>query len=240
MDLQHAHVLLEKISALQKSISLDKGDISAIERDLMLSYIRQLYEVYRMPAVAVPTAPVVAAPAAPKAAPAPPPAPAPEPPQPQPAPVVVEAPAPPPPAPAPVVEVAPPPAPTPAPVPAPAPPPAPVVEPTPVAPVSRGASAAVEALFHHTAAREVSEKLAQQPITDLTKAMTINDKILYANDLFNRSNDALNQALLQINALPNMDAAKNLLVDLATQYQWTEGERPETAEAFIKLVRRRF
>lgn len=234
MDLQHAQVLLEKIDALQKSISLDKGDISPIERDLMLSYIRQLYEAYRMPAMAAPIAEVPV----PKVAPAPP----------QPAPVVVETPAPPPvvAAPAPQPAPAPPPVasvPTPIAevVPPPVPVSAPVVEPAPAAPVvSRSASAAVEALFHHTAAREVSEKLAQQPITDLTKAMTINDKILYANDLFNRNNDALNQALLQINALPNMDAAKNLLVDLATQYQWTEGERPETAEAFIKLVRRRF
>jgi hypothetical protein len=46
MDSQQARILLEKINALQKSIGLDEGDISGIERDLMLSYIRQLYETY--------------------------------------------------------------------------------------------------------------------------------------------------------------------------------------------------
>lgn len=226
MDLQHANVLLEKITALQKSIGLDRGDISPIERDLMLSYIRQLYEAYRIPAsngVAPSVQPVKAVPVVevPKPQPIPEPVVIVEVSKPQPAPEPVAVVEPPKPAPAPVVVEA----------------PAPVVAPAP----ARNIPAAVEALFRHTTAREVSEKLAQQPIADLTKAMTINDKILYANDLFNRSNDALNQALLQLNALPNMEAAKHLLSDLAIQYEWTEGDdRPETAAEFIRLVRRRF
>ena len=43
MSLQHSKNLLEKINSLYQNITLD-GHISAIERDLMLSYVRQFYE----------------------------------------------------------------------------------------------------------------------------------------------------------------------------------------------------
>lgn len=43
MSLQQSKILLEKINSLYQSITLD-GEISTIERDLMLSYIRQFYE----------------------------------------------------------------------------------------------------------------------------------------------------------------------------------------------------
>jgi len=46
MDLQKAKILLEKIEGLHKSMSMDPINIDHIEKDLMKSYIRQLYEVY--------------------------------------------------------------------------------------------------------------------------------------------------------------------------------------------------
>ena len=44
MNLAQTKIYLEKIIALYKSMSADERNISPIERDLMLSYIRQLYE----------------------------------------------------------------------------------------------------------------------------------------------------------------------------------------------------
>ena len=44
MNLSQAKTQLEKIIALYKSMSADEKNISTIERDLMLSYIRSLYE----------------------------------------------------------------------------------------------------------------------------------------------------------------------------------------------------
>ena len=44
MNLLQAKTQLEKIIALYKSMSADEKNISAIERDLMLSYIRGLYD----------------------------------------------------------------------------------------------------------------------------------------------------------------------------------------------------
>ncbi len=228
MDLQQAKILLEKINALHKSVSLDKGEVSNIERDLMLSYIRQFYEAYLNTDTSVAPQPMS------KAVPPPPPPPAPAPPvektvsEPLPPKVEVEpAPAPPPP----------PPAPKPAPV-VETPPPAPA--PPPPAPAKKVASNGVEALFKHKAAKELSEKLSQQAITDLTRAMSINDKLLYSNELFGRDMAAMNETLQQLNKLGSMEEARELLIDIAEKNDWTEDERTDVAESFIKLIRRKY
>lgn len=49
MSVTPAKVLLDKINTLYRSMSLDSNNINTIERDLMLSYIRQLYESFLMP-----------------------------------------------------------------------------------------------------------------------------------------------------------------------------------------------
>lgn len=232
MDLQQAKILLEKINALHKSVSLDKGEVSNIERDLMLSYIRQFYEAYLNTDTSAPPQPM----SRPVAPPSPPPV---ERTVSEPLPPIVEVepapapPPPPPPKPAPVVVE------TPAPAPAPVPPPAAAPAPPP-APAKKTASAGVEALFKHKAAKELSEKLSQQAITDLTRAMSINDKLLYSNELFGRDMAAMNETLQQLNKLNSMEEARELLIDIAEKNDWTEEERTDVAESFIKLVRRKY
>lgn len=226
MDLQQAKILLEKINALHKSVSLDKGDVSNIERDLMLSYIRQFYEAYLNTGTSAAPQPMS------KAVP-PPPAPVPpvEKTVSEPLPPKVE------------VEPAPPPPPPPAPKPAPVvetPPPAPAPPPPAPAPAKKVASNGVEALFKHKAAKELSEKLSQQAITDLTRAMSINDKLLYSNELFGRDMAAMNETLQQLNKLGSMEEARELLIDIAEKNDWTEDERTDVAESFIKLIRRKY
>ncbi|MEL7252458.1 MAG: hypothetical protein AAFO03_28870 [Bacteroidota bacterium] len=229
MDLQQAKILLEKINALQKSISLDKGEVSTIERDLMLSYIRQLYETYLSSEVSsapAPKAKTVAPPPPPKVEPAPKKAAAPPPPSPPPAPE---------PKPEPIVA---PPKPAPEP---PAAKPAPVAQAAPSpAPAKSNVDPAINALFKHQAARELSEKLSQQAIPDLTRAMSINDKLLYSNELFGRDMARMNETLQKLNGLGSMDDAQNYLVDIAQKFDWTEDERSEVAQSFIKLIRRKY
>jgi hypothetical protein len=234
MDLQQARILLEKINALHKSVSLDKGEVSKIERDLMLSYTRQFYEAYlkletngtpqTMNKTVAPPAPTV------------------ERTIPEPLPPRVEVEPLPPPPPPPVVE-APRPAPTPPPAVAPPPPPrqepAPVSPPTP-SPAATHISAGVEALFKHKAAKELSEKLSQQAIPDLTRALAINDKLLYSNELFSRDMAAMNETLQQLNQLNNMDEARAALIEIAERNDWAEEERSDVAQSFIRLVRRRY
>jgi hypothetical protein len=245
MNLAQTKVYLEKIIALYKSMSADERNISPIERDLMLSYIRQLYETcLDTPPVSVATQ--TAAPA--KQTHTPPPAPKVETPRPEPPPRVetpvaaprytppVETPqyvAPPPP---PVVEqpryVAPPPPPPPAPE----PPPRPRAQ----AP-SSGMSGEVEALFDEHVGKEISDRIANAPIADLTRAFGVNDRLLYQNELFLNNKSAFDEALKDLNNSSSFETARAFLADLAVRNSWNlNADRQKNAKAFIKLVRRRF
>ena len=250
MDLQQARILVRKINSLFKSMEMDGSpQPTPIERDLMLSYLRQLYQTFLEDAgesgkITV-SAPLVEIPVS-----------KPEPkPEPEPVKPVYEAPktyVPP------VVNVEPPvvevreepkvyiqpvepPKPTvveikPEPIPVTPPPPA-TPEPTPS---SGNSNNRVEALFSFKKATELSEKLSEMPIADLTKGMSINDRLLYMNELFGRDMNKLDEVLRALNNFPSLDSAKSYLMGVATQFNWGDDERSEIAQSFIKLVRRRF
>jgi hypothetical protein len=246
MNLPQTKIFLEKIISLYKTLSSDEKNISPIERDLMLSYIRQLYETVldtsgtpsvSAPIKSTPTPQPVVAPPPPKVevykAPTPPP-----PPVQQPTPVVVEQPKPVYEAPK-VVEQA-------AYMPPPVPTPPPVVEqpkPTPVVHTSHGGHipADVAALFEENTGKELSDKLANTPIADLTKAFGFNDRLLTQNELFGGNKTVFDEVVKDLNNSSGFDTAKGLLVSLAAKYHWAANEdRKKQAKAFIKLVRRRF
>lgn len=227
MSSPSADRLISRINALHKSLQLDEGaKLSAMERDLMLGYLRELYELYAHGAerrVATPQ---------PKPAPTPPPAPAPAPPKPV---------APPP---APVAEVPRPvPAPPPPPKPAPAPPQAPVVQaqpptpPTPPPPAPAPVSGNLKDLF---AEDPMASPFGRQSLRDLTKAMTINNRVLFSRDLFGGDNELLNTTLRTLNSSGAMAAAQPVLESLARRFDWPEEGKKETAREFIELVRRRY
>jgi hypothetical protein len=266
MNLAQTKIYLEKIIALYKNMSADERNINAIERDLMLSYIRQLYET------CLDTAPsVVAPPQAAKPVHTPPLSPKVTPPpvveQPKVAPPVAVS------APPPVVET---PRYTPPPPPVvesprytPPPPPPPVVEsprytlpqppppvesprytppPVPDPPRSRvaqapasGFSAEIEALFDEQVGKEISDKLSNAPVADLTKAFGLNDRLLMQNELFLNNKSAFDEALKDLNNASSFDTARAFLADLAVRNSWNlNADRQKLAKSFIKLVRRRF
>lgn len=97
-----------------------------------------------------------------------------------------------------------------------------------------------EELFEHKEARELSERLSQSPITDLRKAMGINERILTTNELFDGNGDALKDALSTLNNLKNFEEAKDYLANIADIYDWTARTKKRKAKVFIQLVRRRF
>ncbi len=227
MNAQQAQILLEKINALWRSMNVTPGAMSAIERDLMLSYIRQLYEVFLNGAPAPAPKPVQAAPAQPQARNEPPKPAAPQE-------IPVERPAPPAePAPQPAVQ----------PPPQVITPPPPKPQPSPQAAkthaVSKPASA-FENLFNLKNSGDLSDKLSRQPIADLTKAFAINDRLLYINDLFGKDQNAFVESVRLLDRFQNMAEAKGLLINLADQYNWLDEERSETAQAFVQLVQRRY
>lgn len=267
MNLQKASVLLDTINALFKRMEMNNGAVPTIERDLMLQNVRELYEFFVTNQASVPTAASQTASTVPKVV-TPPPRPVREVPQPtrkapEPEPIrkverpsdykpprIIElpdefkaetpkptytkpepiqytppSPPPPPPAPEPVRAAAPPSPPPPAPEPAPA---------------KVNDSPEFDTLFEHKVARELSEKLSERPISDLTRAVGYNDKMLFTNELFGGELVAFNSAVSRINSMANFAEARKHLAKLAEQNDWTSPKRTSSAKSFIKLVRRRF
>lgn len=235
--------LIKRITALHRSLQLDEGGkLSTMERDLMLGYLRELYEIYATHQKGKPYAPAAVDGSAPQRPVPPPPAP-----QPVPAPAPAPAPAPPP-APKPVVvpppvaprPVAPPPAPTPppAPIPAPtpAPPPAPAYRPPAPAPTPPPAPK-LSALFADDAP---ASRFGRQPLQALSKGLTINTRILFARELFGDDNDLLSTSVRTLDSSGSFAAAQPVLESMARRFEWTAEGRIETAREFIELVRRRY
>lgn len=216
MDFSKAGILLEKINALYKSMSADPSTVNAIERDLLLSYLRKLYD-YTLQAGTPATAPRP----------------------------VQEAPTPKPPAPE--VRAAPPPPQQPV---APTPPPRVIQVPesleqaTPARPSSsngRSNSEKLEELFEvREGAKEIGDKLGESPIADLTKAMGLNDKILTINDLFGGDQAQFTETLRALNRMQNFEEAREVLMDVADQFDWSSNDKLKKAKVFVKLVRRRY
>lgn len=169
----------------------------------------------------------------------------PPPPAPKPAPEPVYVAPPPPPEP---IYVAPPPPPPPAPKPAPEPvyvappPPEPVFVQPPVVTHRGHHHSDSDSLFEEKKAKELSERLAQSRIADLTRgAISLNDRPLFANLLFGGNGPLLVETLAALNSLSNFAEAKNyLLQNCVERFHWTDKSRQETAKSFIQLVRRRF
>jgi len=227
MDLRQAKILLDKINSLYRSIDMDNGQIAPIERDLMLNYLRQLYELFLSGDAEkreeAKTAMRENRPPAPPKAESDTGGPRLEdPPRQESAPPRRD--------------------------PAPQPEPKPRAEPR--QPASSGSSPEdrpnddrwqlINQLFDAKPAMELSEKLSEQPIQDLSRSMSINDRLLYMNELFGRDMNALEETLRTLNRYERLEDAKGLIITLADQYNWTEEEKIDTARSFIKLIRRRY
>jgi len=238
MDLQKAKKILAKINSLYSGMENDAdGNIATIEKDLMRSYVRQFYEIFleESTPVAKPQrvkrkVEVI------KSTPKPPP-PAPKP-APAPAPRVIQlseevqdlvaeaktTPAPPPmptlKSPTPIVKAAPAP-----------PPPPPAVE----------ENEEVTALFSEKKATDLSEKLSSLPVTDLMKAMGLNERILTVNELFGGDANEFKKVMNDLNRFSNFDEAKQYLsANVIEKHDWTKRSKKGKAKVLIKTIRRRY
>ena len=292
----NADRLLNRITALHKSLHLDDGGhISKMERDLMLTYLREFYEIYAEGSEAPagpsikqittstppppPRRPVAEGPwneprssGAPASIKAPPKVSvSPEPPEigqsaptvepiveqvthryepdaqvtpPRPMPEPPSAPVPPPPPPAVGARTA---------VVASSPadpaagegrPSKPRVAPTPArppqpkpAPADPAEEQAIDALFEEQGA---TGRFGRQPLNDLTRALSINNRILFTRDLFGGDNELLNTTLQQLNNSGSMREARPLLHSLVRRFDWLGEARQDSAREFIELVRRKY
>lgn len=87
--------------------------------------------------------------------------------------------------------------------------------------------------------RSLSEQLKKQPISDLLTAIGLNERYLYANDLFGGDIEEFRKAIRLLNELDSeTEASRYFNEELRRAYGWEEDN--ELAEALYLLVKRRF
>ena len=86
---------------------------------------------------------------------------------------------------------------------------------------------------------EISEKLTGLPVKDLKKAIGINDRFLYINDLFRGDEAMYERSIKTINSFSIWPEAEYWIKrELKTKLGWTDDD--ETVKQFDQLVKRRF
>ena len=96
-------------------------------------------------------------------------------------------------------------------------------------------------LDYDSETNELSDRLGESPISDLTKAMGINERMLTVNELFDGDNAAFKTSLSALNGMANYEDAKSYIsAQLIEKYNWVSPKKRKKAKVFIKLVKRRF
>ncbi len=99
----------------------------------------------------------------------------------------------------------------------------------------------VQRLFSKDASNELSDLLSQQPITQLKQGFSINDRLQFIQVLFNGDNQAFDICVRTLDDCINLSHAKKYLEQqIIGRYDWTLDEKEELATQFVHLVKRRF
>ncbi len=212
MDKEKARILINKINALYKNIDANTPGVSPLERDLMLSYLRQFYELIALSPTQqkqteLKKEPVFhddekkVSPVVPKS---------------KPQEVRIEEK---------TVEI----------------PPLQKEISTINQPESTEKNGSLDFLFVWQEPSNLAERLASQPISSLSlNSFSMNERLLYTNDLFHKQSAEMEEVIKMINNFTSFDQAKLFLLPLGEQYDWQKEERREAARSFINTVRRRF
>ena len=96
-------------------------------------------------------------------------------------------------------------------------------------------------LFAEERISDLSDKLSLSPIKDLTKSMGINEKIFTQQELFGNNQQQFITTLEKLNNCQNFTEAKQyLLENVINDFGWTSEGKVKKAATFIKLVKRKF
>lgn len=86
--------------------------------------------------------------------------------------------------------------------------------------------------------KEIAKKMQKDAIDDLKRAISINQKFIFINDLFNGEVGVYNDMIDQINNSGDKTAAETLMKAISQEYSWDNDSA--SVINFIDLVERRF
>lgn len=98
-----------------------------------------------------------------------------------------------------------------------------------------------EELFMFKAATDLSQKLSETPLKNLNKALGLNEKFLFINELFAGDVAKFQQSVKVLDEGKDFDFARtHIESELIEQFDWMNKQKKKIAKDFVKLVRRRY
>jgi hypothetical protein len=100
---------------------------------------------------------------------------------------------------------------------------------------------AMDEIFKEEKVNELSDKLSMSHIDDIRKGLGLNERLFTQKELFGDNSSHFNEVLDTLNRMSTYDEAKTyLLKNVIPVYHWDSEGKIKKAATFIKLVKRRF
>lgn len=103
---------------------------------------------------------------------------------------------------------------------------------------SEGTPGTLADRYKESQEKRVADRLQENKVVDLRTTIGINDKFLFINELFDGNMRIYDEAVNKLNDCQTLAQADLLLLDLKIAYSW-DSENP-TVKKFVDLVRRKF
>ncbi len=96
-------------------------------------------------------------------------------------------------------------------------------------------------LFKINNSNELSQKLSQIPIKNLTKAFSINERIFTVKELFKGDKDSFEKVIGDLDKLTSLEEAKDYLVkNILEKHGWDNPKMLKKVKGFVATVKRRY
>ena len=108
-------------------------------------------------------------------------------------------------------------------------------------PIPQQAANQFAEIFDIEDSNDISGKLSARPITDLTKSMSLNERMFALNELFGNEKNVFDETLNKLNDFSNFEEAKSYLSkEIVSKYDWVSEAKKKKAIQFIRMVKRRY
>jgi hypothetical protein len=106
---------------------------------------------------------------------------------------------------------------------------------------NKGNDEALVKLFEQQKNDDVSERFSQVPISSIESAMGLNERIFTLNELFGGDKALFDATCSKLNQFHSFAEARQLLMNgPARDFRWGDTERLKMAEHFLRIVSRRY
>lgn len=99
----------------------------------------------------------------------------------------------------------------------------------------------LESIFVQEEITDISGKLSRTKIDDISKVIGINERLFTINELFGSNGKLFDTIVKKLNSAADFESAKDILInEVALPLNWEKENKLKQAQQFVKHVRRKF